>query len=74
MRAFSRLAPVSAIATVTVVSLALLSFALGAQGAQGAQRAQATKCDIKNFGCVNEKLYRGAQPKDQDFETSLRWA
>jgi tyrosine-protein phosphatase SIW14 len=61
MRAFRQLSPVSAIATVTFISLTLLSIA------QGAQRAKADKCDIKNFGCVNETLYRGAQPKDRDF-------
>jgi len=61
MRVFRRLSPVSEIATVTFVSLTLLSIA------QGAQHAKSTKCDIKNFGCVNEKLYRGAQPKDRDF-------
>jgi tyrosine-protein phosphatase SIW14 len=61
MRVFRRLSPVSAIATVTFISLTLLSIA------QGAQRAKAAKCDIKNFGCVNETLYRGAQPKERDF-------
>lgn len=61
MRAFRRLSPASALATVIFVSLTLLSIA------QGAQRAKATKCDIKNFGCVNPTFYRGAQPKDQDF-------
>src|SRR6185503_14067538 len=61
MRAFRRLSSVSALAIVTFVSLTFLSVA------QGAQSAKSTKCDIKNFGCVNETLYRGAQPKDQDF-------
>lgn len=61
MRAFRRLSPVAALTTVISVSLMLLSIA------EGAQRAKAAKCDIKNFGSVNEKLYRGAQPKEQDF-------
>ena len=61
MRAFRRLSSVSALAIVTFVSLTLLSVA------QGAQSAKSTKCDIKNFGSVNQTLYRGAQPKEQDF-------
>ena len=61
MRAFRRLSSVPAVAIVSFVSLTFLSVA------QGAQSAKSTKCDIKNFGCVNETLYRGAQPKDQDF-------
>lgn len=61
MRAFRRLSPVSAFATVIFVSLTLLSIA------EGGQNAKTSKCDIKNFGCVNETFYRGAQPKEQDF-------
>ena len=51
----------SALSTITLLSLALISIA------QGAQSAKTTNCNIKNFGCVNETLYRGAQPKDRDF-------
>jgi protein tyrosine/serine phosphatase len=61
MRAFLRLTPVSAISTAVFIPLALLSVA------QATQQNKSTKCDIKNFGCVNEKFYRGAQPKDQDY-------
>ena len=61
MRAFRRISPLSSVATITVFSLALFSIA------QGAQQAKSAKCDIKNFGSVNETFYRGAQPKGRDF-------
>ncbi len=35
--------------------------------AQAAQRDKLSQCRIKNFGCVNENFYRGAQPKAQDY-------
>ena len=61
MRAFRRLSPLS-IVTTLLISLAFLSIAQAAQ-----QQPKATKCNVKNFGCVNETFYRGAQPKNQDF-------
>src|SRR6185295_14220090 len=59
MRAF-RLSPRH---TITVVSLALTVFTV----AQAAQTDQSQKIQIKNFGCVNEKFYRGAQPSSRDY-------
>jgi protein tyrosine/serine phosphatase len=59
MRAF-RLSPRN---TITVVSLALTVFSV----AQAAQSDKSQKIQIKNFGCVNEKFYRGAQPGARDY-------
>jgi protein tyrosine/serine phosphatase len=65
MGAFRRLSLISGAAASVVIALAVLS------SAQGDQRNKSTdkssKCQIKNFGCLNEKFYRGAQPKEQDF-------
>jgi len=61
MGAFRRLSLVSTAAAAAVIALAVLSTA------QGEQRDKSTKCQIKNFGCLNEKFYRGAQPKEQDY-------
>ncbi|HSB11323.1 MAG TPA: dual specificity protein phosphatase family protein [Blastocatellia bacterium] len=60
MRAFRRLSPGFRITTV-ILALAIISVA------QAAQSEKSPKIKIKNFGCVNEKLYRGAQPKAQDY-------
>ena len=60
MGAFRRPLLVSA-AVGAVIVLAVLSTA------QGERRDKSTKCQIKNFGCLNEKFYRGAQPKEQDY-------
>jgi protein tyrosine/serine phosphatase len=60
MGAFRRPLLVSA-AVAAVIVLAVLSTA------QGERRDKSTKCQIKNFGCLNEKFYRGAQPKEQDY-------
>lgn len=61
MRMFRRLSPSSSTAAI-ITALAVFS------AAQAAQRDNSQKPQIKNFGCVNEGLYRGAQPKDQDYE------
>lgn len=61
MGAFRRLSLFSATAAAVVIALAVLS------SAQGEQREKPTKCQIKNFGCLSEKFYRGAQPKGQDY-------
>ncbi len=61
MRAFRRLSIVSASTTAVVIALAILS------AAQTAERDKASKIQIKNFGCINESLYRGAQPKERDY-------
>jgi tyrosine-protein phosphatase SIW14 len=60
MRVFRRLSHVSAAAAI-LVSLTLLSVAQ-------AKTAKSTKCSIKNFGSVNETLYRGAQPNENDIK------
>jgi protein tyrosine/serine phosphatase len=51
-----------AVAAMTAVTLALLTVA------QAAQRDNSAKVDIQNFGCINEKFYRGAQPKESDYK------
>ncbi len=61
MRAFQRLSIVSASTTAVVITLAILT------AAQTTQRDKASNIQIKNFGCINEGLYRGAQPKEGDY-------
>ncbi len=61
MRAFRRLSHNSHFASALIVAVAVLS------AAHAAQLDKSPKAHIKNFGCVNEKLYRGAQPKPQDY-------
>ncbi|MEK6285317.1 MAG: tyrosine-protein phosphatase [Acidobacteriota bacterium] len=61
MRAFRKLSPVFVFVTSVFISLAILSVAQAAQG------NKTPKCQVKNFGCVNETFYRGAQPKEQDY-------
>src|ERR1041384_6280747 len=46
--------------TVVVCLLATLTVALSAQ-------RDASKIRIKNFGCINENFYRGAQPREKDY-------
>jgi protein tyrosine/serine phosphatase len=43
------------------IALAILSTA------QTEPSDKSSKIQIKNFGCVNENLYRGAQPKERDY-------
>ena len=59
MRAFRRLSFVSSTSAV-IVTLAILAVAQN-------QNEKPAKVQIKNFGCLNEAFYRGAQPKDQDY-------
>lgn len=61
MRAFRRLSLVSTSTVAAIIALAILS------GAQTPQGDKASKIQIKNFGCINETFYRGAQPKARDF-------
>jgi protein tyrosine/serine phosphatase len=61
MRALRRLSIVSTSTTAVVIALAILSTA------QTAQRDKASKIQVKNFGCINETFYRGAQPKERDY-------
>ena len=60
MRAF-RFSP--AVATMFVVlTIALFSSTQAAQNER-----PGSKVHVKNFGCLNEKFYRGAQPREQDY-------
>src|ERR1041384_3371860 len=59
MRAFRRLSLVSS-TSVVIITLAILAVAQN-------QTEKSAKVQIKNFGCLNEAFYRGAQPKDQDY-------
>jgi protein tyrosine/serine phosphatase len=61
MCAFRKLSFIATSTTAVVIALAILS------AAQTAQRDKSSNIQIKNFGCINESLYRGAQPKDRDF-------
>ena len=61
MRAFRRFSVASTSITSVIVALAILTVAQTAQG------DKSSKVQIKNFGCVNENFYRGAQPKEQDY-------
>lgn len=51
------------IAVTTMAAAALLLLTV----AQAAQRSESIKPKIDNFGCINEKFYRGAQPKSGDY-------
>jgi protein tyrosine/serine phosphatase len=51
-----------AAASVTAVALFLLTVV------QAAQRSDAANVNINNFGCINEKFYRGAQPRKSDYQ------
>ena len=48
--------------TATFIGFAILSVSYAAQ------KSTAPKTSIKNFGCVNEKFYRGAQPEGRDYQ------
>jgi hypothetical protein len=61
MRVIRRLSPVSSATAAVLTALAMLTVA------QAAQRDSSRKTHIKNFGCVNETYYRGAQPKAGDY-------
>ncbi|HLF83889.1 MAG TPA: hypothetical protein VI837_06935 [Blastocatellia bacterium] len=61
MRAFRRLSLVSTSTATVIIALAILS------AAQTAERDKASKIQVKNFGCINETFYRGAQPKERDY-------
>ncbi|HKP85813.1 MAG TPA: tyrosine-protein phosphatase [Blastocatellia bacterium] len=48
---------------MAAVALALINVAQAAQHNTPQQNIK-----VKNFGCINEKFYRGAQPKGSDYE------
>jgi protein tyrosine/serine phosphatase len=48
--------------------IAIFAFAIMAS-AQTAQQADFSNVKIKNFGQMDERFYRGAQPKEKDYES-----
>jgi protein tyrosine/serine phosphatase len=58
MRALQRLSPRLCVTLALVLTLTALATA---------QSEKSRKIQIKNFGCVNERFYRGAQPKAEDY-------
>lgn len=60
MRVNRGLFQVLATTSAVVGLLSTLTVALAAQG-------NAPKVRIKNFGCINENYYRGAQPSERDY-------
>jgi protein tyrosine/serine phosphatase len=66
MRVIGRLSPAASAAAAAGIALVLLTVA------QAAQQDSSRKTRIKNFGCVNESFYRGAQPKESDYEELAR--
>jgi protein tyrosine/serine phosphatase len=48
--------------------VSIFAFAVMA-AAQSAQQADFSNVKIKNFGQMDERFYRGAQPKEQDYES-----
>lgn len=62
MRVSRRLSSATNIVTLAVTAFTLLAVA---QAAEGPARH---KVHVKNFGCVNENFYRGAQPEKGDYE------
>jgi tyrosine-protein phosphatase SIW14 len=59
MRVLNKSSKVSVAAALAVMLLAISSIAQNGQ--------PNTKIKIKNFGSINENFFRGAQPKDQDY-------
>lgn len=64
MRVVRNISPVKG----AVISAALALVVLGAvQAVAQTKDDWLSKIKIKNFGCVNETLFRGAQPQDRDY-------
>ncbi|HKP85012.1 MAG TPA: dual specificity protein phosphatase family protein [Blastocatellia bacterium] len=61
MRVIRRLSPAASASAAVLIALVMLT------AAQAAQSEKSPKVRVQNFGCVNEKLYRGAQPKAGDY-------
>ena len=61
MRVSRKLSSTASVATLMVSALALLAVVQAAE-------KPARKIRVKNFGCVNENFYRGAQPEKGDYE------
>ena len=62
MRVNRKISRVVAGAAASVLALAVFA------AAQTAQRDASSRIRVDNFGCINEKFYRGAQPQDSDYE------
>jgi tyrosine-protein phosphatase SIW14 len=52
--------------TVTTLSAVLIISVFSSTHAAQNDKAS-SKVHIKNFGCLNERFYRGAQPREQDY-------
>src|SRR5215510_11480041 len=61
MRAFRRLSVLSTSTTTFILAFTAITVA------QATQRTKTSNIQIKNFGCINESFYRGAQPKEKDY-------
>jgi len=62
MRVSKRLSSAASVATLMVGALVLFTVA------QAAEKPARHKVNVKNFGCINENFYRGAQPEKGDYE------
>jgi protein tyrosine/serine phosphatase len=51
---------------LAILTLALFSSTQAAQEPAQSDKPE-SKVRIKNFGCINDKFYRGAQPKQEDY-------
>ena len=70
----SNLMPKFRIATASplfILALAISSFAQ--EGATPSSAANPPTVAIKNFGQMNERFFRGAQPKDDDVQRARRF-
>ena len=61
MRAFRRLSVLSTSTTAVILAFTVITVA------QATQRTKTSNIQIKNFGCINETYFRGAQPKEKDY-------
>jgi tyrosine-protein phosphatase SIW14 len=57
------------IARVFATLVSILAFALMAAAQSAQQQADLSNVKIKNFGQMDERFYRGAQPKEKDYES-----
>ena len=62
MRVSQRLSSATSVVTLMVSAFTLLAVA------QAAETPARHKVRVKNFGCINENFYRGAQPEKGDYE------
>jgi tyrosine-protein phosphatase SIW14 len=62
MRVTRTLSPATSASVAVCIALVLLSVVATAQ------QKDSPKTRIKNFGCINERFYRGAQPKGSDYK------